>query len=116
MRDFLLLGNLTWNVLALFLVQMLIFTVVTRGVVAGLTRLLRGSWRQHIGHVIAAHAAALLVFAAITDFLDVAAAPASDIVALIHSVAVLWPLQTVLLVADLATRAGLSAAQKRAAS
>jgi hypothetical protein len=102
---FTILAHLSWSVLLGFLLQMLFLTVAIRCVMAGLYRLLRGSWRVRRDLVILAHVVALFCFAAMTDFVE-AGAPASDgIAALLHSVTVLWPVQLLFLAVDLGLRA-----------
>lgn len=105
MTAFLVLGVLTWKTLLFFVLQMAVITAALRGAIAYQKRLLGGTWRQGTGRVLLAHAGALLVFAAMTSFVDTGTPPRGDFDSVMHSVAVLWPLQVVLLAADLAIRA-----------
>jgi hypothetical protein len=113
MGAFDILKGLSWSILLSFVLQMLVLTAVARGILAAQTRLLWGSWRQRLDFIIVAHAIALVMFAGMTRFLEVGAAPPGFVAALLHSLSVLWPLQLALLLVDLAIRAGLGAIRRR---
>lgn len=104
MGAFVILGSLSSDILISFILQMLVITAAARGIIAAQTRLLWGSWRQRLDFIIVAHVMALLLFAVMINFVEAGAPPQSFLGALLHSLAVLWPLQLVLLLADLAIR------------
>lgn len=102
MSAFAVLPTLSVQFLLLLALQMLIITTVVRGVIACNYWFLWRSWKSGIGYVLLAHAIALFAFAAMTDFVDARSASSDG---WLHSAAVLWPLQMLLLALDLAIRA-----------
>ncbi len=100
-----ILASLTPQAILLFILQMLIVTVVVRCATVLQQWIYWRSFEVSTGLVALAHAIALFAFAAMTDFVEAGPDSSNGVALWLHSVAVLWPLQLLLLAVDLAIRA-----------
>lgn len=103
-----LLGEweLTTNLFRLLFPQVLVFTVLVRLLGVGLHRWLGGRWRMPLYGIVLAHAVALAAIAVSSDFIDPGLVEEQSLVAtFFHSVSVLWLMQVIVLVPDLAFHA-----------